>query len=77
MKFTMFIRPAGTRSAPWREQYDFPSVRNVEDAVQAAQIYVADWNARAGNKRGRRNSMIEKQRECVAIECCGVRRDLV
>jgi hypothetical protein len=71
MKFVMFVRPAGTKSAPWREEYNFPYVKNLHDAACAATAQIADWNARGEVKRGRRRSMVERARELVAVEFNG------
>ena len=76
MKFTIFVRPAGTKSSAWRENYDFAHELDMECAIQAAQVYVADWNARGATKRSRHNGMIEKRREVVAVEFNGERREL-
>lgn len=76
MKFTMFVRPAN-KSSPWREDYNFAHVRSMDDAIQAAQVCVADWNARGASKRNRHNGMIEKSREVVAVEFGGERRELL
>jgi hypothetical protein len=75
MKFTMFVRPAGTKSPAWREDYDFDSVLDMGRAVDAAIELIVDWNMRGATKRRRHNGMIEKRREVVAVEFNGERRE--
>lgn len=77
MKFTMFVRPAGQKAGGWREDYDFPYVRTMKGAIEAATIQIYEWNARGTMKRRRHNGMIEKAREVVAVEFDGERRELL
>jgi hypothetical protein len=77
MKFTMFVRPGGTKSAPWREDYDFHYVRSMHDAIGAATIMIADWNTRGERKGSRHNGMVERTREVVAVEFGTERTELV
>jgi hypothetical protein len=75
-EFALFMRPAGTLSAPWREEYNIPSVNTLDDARAVANQLLADWNSRAEIKKGRRRNSSPERRECVAIEIHGVKTDI-